>query len=348
MAGAEKQLFELATRLDPERHDVTVCTIKPAGDGPLLDLLFERGIRVCSLDLGRKWQLWKLWRLRGRLRQQRPDILQSFLYFDNLAARIFGRLCQVPIVICGQRNARHEPSVRLKLDKLTQSLCHKIVANTQAGKDKLVSQQGVAPSKIKVIYNGVEPAARRLDVRALITAPKSATFIGFVGTLSKQKNVSVLLAAVARLHQDVHLVLLGDGPERRALEVQARLLGIERRVHVLGHIDSAREYIGSLDILALPSQREGMPNVLMEAMVQGAVCVTTAVGGVPELIEDTKTGFLAEPGSVDSFTDALERALDLQGREREVMLQRASRQMMESFSFPVMVDAFNDLYASLR
>ncbi len=348
MAGAEKMLFELASRLDTDRYDVTVCTLKDPSEGPLLDKLSELGIRTRTLGIGSKWQGWKLLRLYGLLRRECPDVLQSFLYFDNIAARIFGRLARVPVIICGQRNARHEPAVRFWLDRLTELLCNKIVSNTRAGKDKLVQRHGVSPDKIDVIYNGVEPAPRRDDIRNLVDVPESATIVGFVGTLSKQKGLYVLLPALSRLDRDVVTVLIGDGPERTAIQKQINTLGLSGRVHLLGHVDEARNYTGSLDLLVLPSLREGMPNVLMEAMAQGTVCVATAVGGVPELLEDTKTGFLAEPGSVESLADSIDRALSLSDQEQSVLLQRASQQILEKFTFKKMIETFEGLYASFR
>ncbi len=344
MAGAEKMLFELVSRLDRDRYDVTVCTLKTASEGPLLDKLDAVGVKTVSLDIGSKRQWWKLFRLYGLLRREGPDILQSFLFFDNIAARVFGHLARVPVIISGQRNARHEPKVRFWLDRLTGPLCHKIVSNSQAGKDKLVERHSVESSKVEVIYNGVEPASSRRDVRELTEIPESSTVVGFVGTLSKQKALHVLIPTLLKLPQDVHLLLIGEGDERHVLEMQIDRLSLNGRVKLLGHVGNADSYIGSLDLLVLPSLREGMPNVVMEAMAQGTLCVATSVGGVPELIEDTKTGFLAEPGSVESLTEVIDKALSLSEQERSVMLQRASQRILESFTFKKMVDSFEVLY----
>ena len=347
MAGAEKMLFELVSRLDPAMYEVTVCTLKTASEGPLLDKLAAVGVKTTSLDIGSKSQWWKLFRLYGLLRREGPDILQSFLFFDNIAARIFGHMARVPVIISGQRNARHEPLLRYWLDCLTESLCNKIVSTSEAGKDKLVKRHGVSSAKVDVIYNGVEPAADRHDVRELVDLPESSVVMGFVGTLSKQKGLHGLIPTLLKLPKNVVLLLIGEGDERPVLEMQIDRLGLNDRVKLLGHVSNADSYIGSLDLLVLPSLREGMPNVVMEAMAQGTLCVATSVGGVPELIEDTKTGFLAEPGSVESLTEVIDRALSLSEQERSVMLQRASQRILEKFTFKIMLDRYQGLYREL-
>jgi len=156
MAGAEKMLFELVQRINREKFEVLVCTIKGDNDGLLLNLK-KKKIQVRALHIKSKWQFLKVVWLFKIIKDLKPDILQSFLFFDNLLARIFGRLCKVPVVISGQRNVETQrSSIRNFLDKITLPLADFVISNTRAGKKILIEREKVNPKKIIVIPNGID------------------------------------------------------------------------------------------------------------------------------------------------------------------------------------------------
>lgn len=164
--------------------------------------------------------------------------------------------------------------------------------------------------KIKVSRLGVE-VRRQVDYPACINRIREADFsLLAVGRLHPAKNHAFLLKACAELEGsgvDFECFIAGEGPERRRLEARIRDYGLENRVALLGHIQ--RQQMDSLydraDVVVLTSRSEGLPLVLMEAMVRGRIVLAPSITGIPELIMPGKTGFLYEPDSLDDFLSQL-------------------------------------------
>lgn len=164
----------------------------------------------------------------------------------------------------------------------------------------------VAPgARIHVIPNGIAPAPHdRVSARAALAqagVPTEATVVGCVANFFPTKNVPALVRAFrAAAPTDAHLVLIGDGEERAAVDAAAG-----ERVHPLGHRDDARALMDGFDLFILPSKKEGLPFALLEAMEAGLPCLATAVGGVPSVIADGMNGWLTAP---DRLEEGLRRA----------------------------------------
>ncbi len=198
--------------------------------------------------------------------------------------------------------------------------------------------------KGRVIVNAVKR-------RVVSEANKAATgshqaegiTIGYVGRLSSEKRLDVLLRAVARLYTDwpVRVLIYGDGPERNALSTLAAVLGIADRVRWMGETDDVWTAYAHMDIVCLCSPRESSSNMVLEAMAAGKAVVVSAVGGLPELIGFGRLGLSVPPDNVEALADALvelmarderRRALGEQA-EREVTIshnaERIGRQWLE-------------------
>ncbi|MEO8454877.1 MAG: glycosyltransferase, partial [Sphingomicrobium sp.] len=160
--------------------------------------------------------------------------------------------------------------------------------------------------------------------------PRSAKRLIAVGRLSPEKGQAGLLeafATVSRDHADLRLVLVGDGPEAARLHALAEKLGISGRIRFSGRLsepDTLRE-IAAADILVLPSFMEGLPIVLMEAMAMGTAVIASRVAGIPELVEDGKSGLLFTPSNWEELGACMRRlAEDDRLRERLVTRGRAA------------------------
>ena len=137
----------------------------------------------------------------------------------------------------------------------------------------------------------------------------------FVGRLARPKGVPILLDAIAKLresHPDVRLSIVGDGPDRQQLESTARTLGVESQVRFLGYQSQSqvRELLKQSDVFAMASFAEGIPVVLMEAMASGVPVVATRIAGIPELVEDGRSGFLVSPGDSAALAHRIGQLLD--------------------------------------
>lgn len=348
MGGAEKQLYELTTNLNKDKFEILVCTIKGEKDGSLLENLRKQGIKTKSLDINAKWQFYKLTKLYFVIRKFKPDILQSFLYFDNIVARFFGKITGIPIIISGQRNAETRRSwLRNFLDKITLPFTDLIVSNSEAGKKILIDREKVSKEKIKVIHNGIDlKVFKNQEHKSL----KDELTIGFVGHLTKQKGVKYLLRAIKDLKEkrdDFVLKIIGNGPERINLEKLTKELGLVDKVKFLGHKENAWKYMSGFDLLVLPSLWEGLPNVIMEVIACRVPVVATNIGGVPEIIKDGETGFLVEPKNSEALAEKIEYVLNLSEEEREKIGESARRTVKEKFSIEKMVREYEGLYGDL-
>ena len=163
--------------------------------------------------------------------------------------------------------------------------------------------------RLRIVHCGVDPA--RYDTPP---EPSGPPHLLFVGRLSRVKGMAVLLEAFARIlprHPGTLLTLVGDGPERAALEAQARSLGVEQAVRFEGFLSQAAVagQLAAAAVFVLPSFAEGLPVVLMEAMASRRPVVATRIAGVAELVEDGVGGFLVPPGDVEALADRLDRLL---------------------------------------
>lgn len=364
MAGTEKILYELATGLDREKFNILVCTIK-SNDGNLLFKLKEAGIATETLNLNSKVQFFKVLKLIQIIKNFKPDVIQSFLFFDNILSRIFGRICGVSIIISGQRNVEtHRSKLRNFIDRITIPLTDFFISNTEAGKKKLIEREKIFPSKILIIQNGIDlkvihsvldDQKKNRLLNGIITdiqiLGQETKIIGFVGYLEKQKGVRYLLEAFSKLETEsidsVVLVIIGDGSVRNELEEFARKLKIENRVYFLGHMKEAMKFMFLFDIFVLPSLWEGMPNVILEAMTFGLPIIATDVGGVPEIITDGKNGFLVRSKNSKILSEKIKYVLNLSGQERKKIGDEARKRIEDKFSLEKMIKNYQNFYQGL-
>ncbi len=164
--------------------------------------------------------------------------------------------------------------------------------------------------KLKIVHCGVQPETY------VLKAPRApGKRVVFVGRLAAVKGVLVLLRAFSRVlktHPDAHLTLVGDGPERARIEALASELGCSEQVRFAGYLSQQEvaQELQKANLFALPSFAEGVPVVLMEAMASELAVVATRIAGIPELVEDGKTGFTVPAGDEDAFAQALQDAFD--------------------------------------
>jgi glycosyltransferase involved in cell wall biosynthesis len=200
------------------------------------------------------------------------------------------------------------------LDRITDAYLVNCAAITR----ELAERGGIDRAKIHVIPNGIDlarlpPFERdRRAARAAMGFDPERRLVAQVGRLSAQKDYPTFLraaATIAAAEPDVDFLVVGDGELRGELEALAVSLGIGGRVRFMGQRDDVPALLGGVDVLALTSLFEGLPNVVIEAMATGAVAVATDVGGCRELIVPDETGLLVSPGDPAGVVTAVRRVL---------------------------------------
>jgi glycosyltransferase involved in cell wall biosynthesis len=348
--GAERALVQLVTGLDRGRWEPAVFCL--ARHGALADELEATGTQVACLG-ARNWSsIWVILRLARELRRFQPAIVQTFLFHANIAGRIAARFAGVGKVVAGIRVAEKRSRVPLWLDRWTNRLVATNVCVSQAVADFSIGEAGLAPEKIVVIGNGVDVKrfsdARPADLRRF-RIPEASPVLLTIGRLDRQKGLTDLIEAaalVAPRFPAAHFLLVGEGPERSAIERLIGEKGLAERMHLAGWRPDVPELLAAGFGIVLSSHWEGMPNVVLEAMAAELPVVATRVEGTSELVEDGQTGLLVAIESPQALAEAIGRlladpasakALGVAGRER----------VTAHFSWEQMIARYESLYESL-
>jgi glycosyltransferase involved in cell wall biosynthesis len=262
-------------------------------------------------------------RIAGVLHRHPVDIL----HFNDLGADpqvLAARLAGIPR-ITGVLNClpSSDPKRGGWTHRLLEALCFSclddMAAVSKAGKDAWARRTRLCHERVPVIFNSTEIPSldgvreTSAEVRAEIGVPPEAAVVGVSAVLDPRKGHACLLSAfpeVLKAVPSAWLVLAGGGPARESLEAQAARLGISGRVAFLGHRRDVKRVIQAYDVIALTSIAiESLPFSLAEGMSYGKPAVGTALGGIPELIEDGVSGYIVPPGDPRATAQALIRLL---------------------------------------
>jgi glycosyltransferase involved in cell wall biosynthesis len=248
------------------------------------------------------------------------------LLYGGLAARLAG----VSTVVYVEHDAWHYESRtdRLLTRGLVKFLGVRLVAVSEQVADRL---RAIMPGReVAVVPPGIDTErfapGDKSAARQTFGLDQAWRIVGSVGRLQAVKGQRFLIEAMKELPDDVHAVLVGDGPLRAELEQLAQKLSLDQRVHFLGHRDDLDAIYPAFDIFCLPSLSEGLPRTLLEAQASGVPVVATDVGGIPEAVCDL-SGILVPAGEANTLAAALVRALErgtLSESPRAFVLERMS------------------------
>lgn len=287
--------------------------------GPIADQIRSNGVEVFTIGEFRSILDWKQHRkVRQIIREYRPHIIHGAVFEGVTMAAVNGFRERVPIIILEETSDPQNRSWKGHiLMRFLCSLADHIIGVSPAATDYLINKIRVRSDKVILINNGVAlPRVIHEDEKqkALSNLGISSedVVIGSTGRMldDNHKRFSDLIQAFSILvHQgfSVKLLLVGDGPERKNYEQLASDLGISDYVVFTGYQSDTALYYSMFDVFALVSGYEAFGLVLAEAMLQKLPVVATRVGGIPYIVDDQETGFLAEKANVDQIYRALEK-----------------------------------------
>lgn len=212
--------------------------------------------------------------------------------------------------------------------------------------------------RIRIIRHGILPPrllsreeARMMlaDATGCHTVHDTTTWIGVIANYYPTKGLDVLLDAISLLpeeqKQSVHCFFIGEGPEREALESRIRQHRLEDRVSLVGAVPEAAALLSAFDLCVIPSRKEGLPYVLLEAFAAGVPVIASGVGGIPDIIQDEKTGLLIQEERPEALANAIERAMTSM-EEMKRMAERANTSV-HRFELSRMLTETADAYRHL-
>lgn len=310
LGGVPLHVRRLALQMRSRGFRITVVSLSPAG--PVGDWLRLDGFDVLTCDARSGRDVRVLPRLAEIFRSLKPDLVHSFLFHANVAARWAAVRAGLPMerVICEIQTVEVERRWHLWVDRFTFESCRFTIGNSPSVVEHLHREAGIPRENLRLIRGSIDPA-RFVDAepigRSALGLADADRIVLWVGRLDPVKGLAVLIDALGRIDRRLgaRLVLVGGGPLRGALEVQAARSGVGDRVCFLGPRDDVPGLLKACDVFAFPSRTEGLPNALLEAMAAGCAIVTTDVPGCRDLIRHEDTGLVVPYGDTAGLAGAI-------------------------------------------
>jgi glycosyltransferase involved in cell wall biosynthesis len=346
--GPAKHLTTLTRALDPDRYEQwLVAGREGAGEGSMRSFVEAQGVRLTLVPqmvgtsrLGLA-DVGAVARIRRLIRDVRPDIVETHTTKAGIVGRLAAHLEGSPVVLHvyhGHVLEGHYGAIKTRLARCAERVLartsDRLLAVSARVKDDLVKSKIASPDRISVVEPGLDLAPlirsrqHRGALRRDLGLDLGVPLVGIVGRLTPIKNHQLFLAAAARLlavRPDVHFVVVGDGelgPEIRALACR---LGLSSRVTFTGWRHDLPRIYADLDVLVTCSNSEGAPFAIIEAMAAECPVVATAVGGVPDLLDNQVTGLLVPPGQPVPLVAAILRLVSDPGFAQALARSAAAR-----------------------
>ncbi len=330
--GAEKMIVDLAIQAH-RQHDVKIICLYPSGDYPYEKVLREHQIEIIFLnkklgfDINTFIDLWKT------LSEIKPDVIHTHLH-----AAIYA----LPWFMFHRKNRRVHTVHNIALaefgraHRFLQGLAYRYVnvvpvAISHIVQGEITKEYHLEPEKVPIIYSGIDIA--NFTPKMHMKTQDMYTIIN-VASLSKRKNQVLLIEAfnlVLKQKADVKLVFVGDGEEKSNLQSLAEKYKISDRVEFAGITSEVQKWLSRADIFVLCSFFEGMPLSIIEAMAVGLPVIGTAVGGVPDIIEDGVNGFLVPSNDAVKLSMAMLKLIE----DKELRSQMSQNNIEKATNFDI-------------
>lgn len=350
-SGIAHQLLLLAKGLPQNEFEFHVAAINAGG--PVSADLQSFGIE--PVVVGRRWAAdpRTFWQLRRHMLRLQPTVIHTWLFEANTYGRIAALTAGIRRLVAAERNVdTWKSNYQLTADRRLARRTLRIVANSVAVRDFYASR-GMPADQIEVIPGAVDDFTpspiSRAELLTELGLPRDAKLLAYLGPLTKQKRLKELIWAADQLKAvgtTAHLLMVGDGPLRSALQRYARLNRVEDRIHFLGARNDVPRLLSHVDIVWHAGNYEGQSSAILEAMAAGIPVIAADAAGNRELVTDGVTGHLVplhERAGFARWTLPL-----LENSELARRLGAAGRQHVLQFHQPAnMVAHYARLYREL-
>jgi len=362
--GAQRYLYDLATHLAAEGNDVSVAFGPPVGgDGELAKRLNIAGIKkIYELSSGRDIKifeeiktffsiLWIIW-------NERPDVIHLNSSKIGGLGGFAAWLTRVPKIIFTAHGWAYDEDrswwqkkLIIFFSWLSSIFHHQIICVSEHSRTS-GKRLGSGYKKCLTIHNAIEEVdffsrdeAGKFFAETLSFKPANNTiWIGTIAELTKNKGLPYLVAALAILESKNWLCLLiGSGEQYDELKHQINALKLGDKIFIINYLPEAARYLRAFDIFVMSSVKEGLPYVLLEAGLAGLAIAATNVGGIPEIIENKKTGLLSPPKYPRALADQIERLIGDE-KLRDTLGKNLRHKIASDFKFDIMLERTKQVY----
>lgn len=358
LGGGQTALLLLAKNMDRRQFEVMVGS---AGEGPLMEEARRSGLPCLSLSLGKAFRFRTVKEISALLEQSRIDILHTHGGVAGFYGRWAARRSKIPVIVHTLHGIHYlhyqNPLLRILyvwLERRFSRFTDKLICVSQSDIQKAKKYRLAPEDRLFFISNGIRlfPGMNEIEREKMRRAwgwGISQPIIGTIARLHRQKGISVLLEAsvrVLRVFPEAKFVVVGEGPLGQKLKKKAHQLGVADKFLFLGAREDAADLLSMFDIFVLPSLWEGLPFVLIEAAAHRMPIVATAVDGVPEIVENGKTGILVPPKNPQMMGEAVIRLLS-DKRLAADLAERAADLIPARFPLQRMIEQTQNLYLEL-
>ncbi len=349
--GLESVVRLLAKGQQAAGHRVTVAAVvgTEEGDHPFVSALSADRIESLAIRLGAKSYVREWRRIRAVCVASKPDIVHTHGYRSDVIAGL----------AAGASHAKRVTTVhgftggdlKNRLNEWAQVRSYRrfdAVVSVSGAIASRLTESGVRDKLIHTIPNAIDQRRKlesRFDARRRLGLADEEFVIGWVGRMSHEKGLDVLIDALATIGKPFKAIFVGDGPDRTLLQGRARAVGADSSIVWAGVLPDAASIFAAFDTFVLSSRTEGIPIVLLEAMRASVPIVSTRVGGVPEMLGENEA-FLVET----SRPDLVAAAIDTVAREPANALSRATMaraRLERDFTVEPWVDRYDAVYRAV-
>lgn len=338
VTGPAKNLlqFARAARTMDDPVDVTIATFHRSGDPEIfLEAAADAQVAVHRIEERGRFDRTVTPALQELSRRLKPDLVQTHAVKSHLLARLAGLKPWIAF-----HHGYTWPDLRARVYNQADRWSLRAAAGVLTVSEPFaleLSRIGVPRERIHVVHNAIDSGwgqaranrDKAREIRSSLGIGEGNKVVLIVGRLSREKDHLTLLYAIRGL--PVHLLIVGEGPERGKIERAIRTLGLQN-VTLTGQVVSAEPHYALADIAVLSSLSEGSPNALLEAMAAGVAVVATSVGGIPEMVAHEESALLVQPGNREQMRAAIERLLCEDGLAPRLILK--ARELVEARHSP--------------
>ena len=353
--GPDKTVLLVAERADREKFNVIIMYMRGAHDSEfqITKWARDKGLTVHEVLEHGKFDFDNLLQINRLIRDNKIDIYHARDYKTCFFGFLVGLINpRMKLVFTAHGwiidNAKQKLYTWLNLFSLKRY--DRIIAVSKATKQIMVDS-GIDGKRIDLIYNAIDVdlwdrAKVESSFRSELNIPHTGKLVGVVGRLSKEKGIDTTLEVAQKVimaRPDTYFVLVGDGPNRLEVEKNLLDLGLSKNVFLVGFRKDALNIYAGLDLFLSTSLTEGTPNTLLEALAMEVPVVHTAVGGVPEIIEDGVDGILCTVGDVAGISQIVLSVLNDEDKARNLR-EHGRQSACSRFSFTARMKAIETLY----
>ena len=373
--GAQRYVYDLATNLPKDSFDIEVMA---GGNGIMIEKLIEAGIKANGdLPVGRDVNVWgdtkAFFKLISILKEKKPDVLHINSSKIGGLGALAGRIVGIKnIVFTAHGWAFNEDRSFVSklvikfLHWITIILSHKTISVSEALKSQMQNWPLIM-NKVEVVHLGIKNEAvfSKVNARYELSKinpffdsaiknipPKDLFLVGSIGELHHIKGYEYALRGLKSLNEKIKLsnlnkkivyIIISEGEHRQKIESEINSLGLEKSVFLIGRVPLAYQYLKAFDLYLMPSISEGLPYVLLEAGLASLPIIATAVGGIPEIVDDMESGVLIQSRKPKEIQHAIEFYLNHKKMQKEYSLA-IHEKIIKEFSMEKMISGTVAVY----